>query len=115
MRYRLRDDFKALTDLNLLEWCPVRTFRQGLVGMVFHPIVMHTWLMKVVPCLTVSTRLIANPSLNWWATVYWRLGLHFAVLMPYMQGSVLFGIGAFRDLSIESGKKMFNERFPDGI
>ena len=113
MRYRLRDDFKALTDLDLLEWRPMRSFRQGLVGMIFHPVVMHTWLMRVVPCLTVSTRLVSNIKLNYWATVNWRMGMHFAILVPYMHLSLLFGIGAFKGMSIESGKRMVDERFSE--
>ena len=83
--------------------------------MVFHPIMMHAWLMKVVPYLTVSKRLIANTRANHWATIGWRLGLHMVILMPYMQGSVIFGIGAFKELSISAGISMFKERFWDGL
>lgn len=115
MRYYYRNDFKALIDQNLLEWSPTRTFRQGAVGMLFHSMVLHFWLMKVVPHLSLSPKLVADVFWNKVGTFVIRLAAHCAIIMPYMQASVLFGIGAFKGLSIDSGIKLFNERFDEGF
>ena len=75
---------------------------------------MHFWLKKVVPILTISNKLIRKPSLNKVATTVWRSGMHTAVMMPYMQAALLFGVGSLKDLSVDSGFKLMNERFVDG-
>ena len=115
MRYRLRDDFMALTEYNLHEWSPVRTLRQGTVGMLFCVLPMHYWLMKVVPYLNISKSLISSPGLHKASTIAYRLGVHTLIITPYMQAAMLFGIGTFKGLSINSGVQLFQERFYDGV
>ena len=41
--------------------------------------------------------------------------MHMAILMPYIQATLLFGIGTLEELSFEAGKKMFNERFKESL
>ena len=82
--------------------------------MVLHPIPMHIWLTMIVPSLTVSKRLVGPPRLNYIATVFLRMFLHSIIMMPYMQFSILFGIGTMKDRSIAGGEQMIRERFRDG-
>ena len=114
MRYRLRDDFVKLVETNLIEWDPMRTFRQGLVGVSLQTIALHLWLSRVVPWLTVSPSLIPNPRWNKFATMSLRVIAHTTFLMPYMQGVMYFGIGALSTLSIAGGRKNFDANFRDG-
>ena len=114
LRYHFRKDWLAVIDRNLTEWSPTRTFRQGLVSVVFLALPIHFWLRKVVPLLTVSKRLISKPSVNKLATTFWRVGMHTAVMMPFMQAGLLFGIGSLKGLSIDTGLKLMNDRFADG-
>ena len=120
MRYRLGDDFLALERENLLEWSPTRTFRQGLVGMVFHALPYHIWLMKIVPLLTVSRKVVPSEVYNSVATFFWRMTVHTAVMSPYMMSSTFFGIGFFKSFSVygpsvDAGVKMCRERFFEGF
>ena len=94
MRYKYRNDFKALTDLNLHKYSPSRTLRQGVAGMFALAIPMHYWIMYVVPWITVSPKLIPNARLNYIATVIWRLGVHNLIMNAYCSAAILFGIGA---------------------
>ena len=71
--------------------------------------------MKVVPYLTVSKSLVTAPAWNKAGTITLRVGLHTLILTPYMQATVLFGVGACKGLSISSGVKLMKERFDDGF
>mmetsp|Transcript_24290 Transcript_24290/g.30110 ORF Transcript_24290/g.30110 Transcript_24290/m.30110 type:complete len:164 (+) Transcript_24290:179-670(+) len=116
MRYRLKNDPEALERYELESWwSPTRTLRQGVTGMCFHVIPMHFWITRLVPNLTVSTKLIAQPRLNYAATLFWRMFLHTIVILPYMQFSILFGIGSLKGGSPQAGMTMTRERFRDGF
>ena len=114
MQYRLKDDQKALVDQGLDGWDPIRTLRQGVVGMVFHTIPLHLWLTCAVPSLVISPRLV--PSLRWnkFATCILRIGAHCTFVMPYMQSAMYFGIGSFQYFSLEEGKNCWDANFMAG-
>ena len=82
--------------------------------MCFHVVPMHFWLMKAVPKILVSTRLVRRPRANQGATLVWRSILHSLIILPYMQLSVLFGIGALKGVSLDSGIAMVKDRFREG-
>ena len=114
MRYRYRDDWKMITELNITEWSPSRTFRQGTVNLIFLALPMHFWLKKIVPYLTVSKKLLPNAASNRLGTTIWRTAAHTAIMMPYMQAAIYFGIGTLQGRSIDSGIKLMNDRFAEG-
>ena len=111
MRYYHRDDFRELERLNLFEWSPTRSLRQGFVGMVVHAYPVHLWLTKVVPYLVMSPKIVANSTANKLSTLAIRQTLHLATITPYMQASIFFGIATLKGLSIEAGVQAVREKF----
>ena len=102
-----------MQERDLFEWIPSRSFRQGLVNMTFLGLPMHYWMVKVVPCFTVSQKLLPNPVHNKIATVILRIGVHSAFMLPYMQVALLFGLGMFKTASVQSGQKLVTEKFSE--
>ena len=93
---------------------PVRTLRQGTVSMTLKTVALHVWLTRALPWLVVSPKLIAKPSLNRLATCLLRVLAHTSILMPYMTGATLFGIGSLQTFTLTGGVKNCRDNFRDG-
>ena len=97
------------------EWDYARTARFGAVGACVQTTLLHWYLTRIVPNLTISKNIIANPTLNFQVKVFMRCAIHVTTLLPFRIGIVFFALSTLQHMSFEKGYEGLVTNFMDGL
>ena len=92
-----------------------RALRQGVVGCGIQSTLLYVYLRKVVPHLRFSKDYIPSKSVRRMSNFCLRCSLHLTTIFPLRIGATLFGLGALKHFSAESGMESLRANYADGL
>ena len=97
------------------EWDMVRVARFGAVGACVQTTLLHYYLTRAVPYLTISKETIRGDLARHHATTLLRVGVHLCSLLPVRIGLIFFALSTLQHLSVRKGIEGLQANYWDGL